>query len=158
MSTKLMSFMNIGDDAYEIADEEARDDIDTLTTQLNSYNTITITPTLRTGFELYNDNGTLVLRKQGNVVYFRGVITPSTPIEIGASGTPFADIPVGFRPNELVYQLCQGSNGSMWFLQVNSSGVCYISRFRDVSDAEKSFRTTGASDWNWFPFSITWIQ
>ncbi len=115
------------------------------------------TPTISSGWELYDSSNPLVLRRQGRTVYFRGVLKPTATTTLNSTAVQIASIPAGFRPSELVYQLCQGSGTSMWFLQINSSGVVYASRFRDVGNANGSYTQAQTTTYNWFPFSVSWI-
>ena len=115
------------------------------------------TVTLSSGWELYDSSAPIVLRRQGNVVYLRGVIAPSQEYTLGATAVQVGQIDdSAFYPDELVYQLCQGSDRSMWFLQVNSAGKIFASRHRDSNGT--SYTTVSSTSYRWFPFSITWIK
>lgn len=105
-------------------------------------------------WEDYNSSGTPVVRRWGPFVYLRGVVKPTQTIQFnGAEAETIGQIPAGFRPSELVYQLCQGSGTSSYLLQVNSSGYVFISRTRDVDGSQYFDATTSM----WFPFSVSWL-
>ena len=115
------------------------------------------TVTISSGWQLYDSSAPIVLRRQGNVVYLRGVIAPSQEYTLGATAVQVGQIDdSAFYPDELVYQLCQGSDRSMWFLQVNSAGKIFASRHRDSNGT--SYTTVSSTSYRWFPFSITWIK
>ena len=113
--------------------------------------------TYESGWEDYQTGSTPVVRRQGRVVYMRGIVKPTATTTLGTTSVKIGTIPTGYRPSELVYQLCQGSGTSIYFLQINSSGEVFIGRLRDVANSNGTYTDGTTSAYSWFPFSVSWI-
>ena len=113
--------------------------------------------TYESGWEDYQTGSTPVVRRQGRVVYMRGIVKPTATTTLGTTSVQIGTIPTGYRPSELVYQLCQGSGTSIYFLQINSSGEVFIGRLRDVANSNGTYTDGTTTAYSWFPFSVSWI-
>lgn len=113
--------------------------------------------TYESGWEDYQTDSTPIVRRQGRVVYMRGIVKPTATTTLGTTSVKIGTIPTGYRPSELVYQLCQGSGTSIYFLQINSSGEVFIGRLRDVANSNGTYTDGTTTAYSWFPFSVSWI-
>ena len=113
--------------------------------------------TYESGWEDYQTGSIPIVRRQGRVVYMRGIVKPTATITLGTTSVKIGTIPTGYRPSELVYQLCQGSGTSLYFLQINSSGEVFIGRLRDVANSNGTYTDGTTTAYSWFPFSVSWI-
>lgn len=114
------------------------------------------TLTLTADFKVYSGqaaNTPWCRKTSSGLVEVRGAVSPTAADNaIGTNtATVICTLPVGFRPAEGFYQLCQGSGNALWLLSVAPDGTVGAARHRDVTGPT----TPGTS--SWLPFHITFI-
>ena len=103
-------------------------------------------------FKDYGDlayNGAQV-RRIGNMVYLRGVATPTHVVPGAIYITRMGNLPSGFRPDINVQFVCQGSGANRYMLSVYTDGNFGASRY---GTSEMSDIPTSA----WLPFNISYV-
>lgn len=94
-----------------------------------------ITPTLNSAFTHYADNQQVQYRRVGQVVQIRGAAKPTAQIAAGGSATIFT-LPLGFRPSRRVNSLEQGSDRSIWLMNIDpDTGNVLFERYRNGDTA-----------------------
>lgn len=111
-------------------------------------------------FEPYNSNDTkdgVRYRKDGRVVEVRGVIKPTQTIPVSTSDAyhEICKLPEQYRPDSVVYTLCQGSGACVWLLRIEPNGQVLMARYRDgtgliAMEVTDSFQP-------WLPFHVTYL-
>lgn len=103
------------------------------------------------GFKSYNDSEANGVRYKriGNVVYVRGIATPTAQIASGKI-TTMCTLPTGYRPTGIDRGIgrMQGSGMNSWDLHVKTSGQVTIERYGTTTN---SAIATGA----WLPFDFS---
>jgi hypothetical protein len=110
--------------------------------------------TLEDNFKNYNDVAANApkVKRCGNVVCVRGIITPKQAFTSDASSLTFASgIPEAWRPAIAQQCVCQGSSMNKWLLSVSTSGTLAISRYGTTTVG------TSCPAGAWLPFSFTYI-
>ena len=98
--------------------------------------------TLANNFETYGSSP-LEVRKIGNIVMLRGVITPKTNTTLNQ--TNIAALPVGFEPSDCnINVVQQGSQANRWLLRINTDGIIQGDRY---SNNETANGTAVAGAW-----------
>ena len=116
----------------------------------NSSGTSSSALPLASGAAAYNDDQTPNVVKWGKVVQVVGAVKPKSEVAAGGSLT-IGTLPSGSRPRQSFAQLCQGSSGTVWLLEVNSNGAMTASRYRNGS-TNIAMPTTA-----WLPFNVTFV-
>jgi hypothetical protein len=110
-------------------------------------------------FKQYNAGVHPQIRRSGNVVYFRGAISPNSAAGVTAvqsstvdANSIFTIIPAGYRPSasaeaQQPVWVCQGSQNDRWALRVYDTGNAYAHRYGEGA----------ASTSSWLPFAVTWL-
>ena len=100
-----------------------------------------------------NTSNALKYRRVGKVVDICGSVSPTTTSALadGKSVTAFT-LPSGYRPARTRTYLCQGSNLSIFMLQIQSGGAVAISRYRDTG---ATAYPTSVATTTWLPISAT---
>lgn len=104
----------------------------------------------------YEAGVTPAVKRWGPFVHLSGAVTPksittlnaNTPVQIGS-------IPAAFAPSRQQRFLCQASGTAIFCLTVSAAGSVFISRYRDIGNANGQY--TDAEPGNWFPFSVSWL-
>ena len=116
------------------------------------------TLTLTSDFKAYSaetlDDGEylgVILYSLGPFVELFGTVSPKASLASGAEKT-ITTIPSGYRPRKGIVQLCQGSSGNSWMLQVATNGAVIFSRYRSGA----SYTSCGTNVW--LPFHACWIK
>lgn len=107
-----------------------------------------IEATLSSSFTVYNSGVPVQYRKIGNVVYIQGVIKPRSAIAGSDSGVTIFTLPEGYRPNQSLQWLCQGSSANKWLLAVHATGNVTFARYGTTS-------YTQATTSVWLPFTAS---
>lgn len=116
-------------------------------------------PTLTSQFTMYGTSESANkprYRKDGRLVEVRGIVTPTSDIAGSNDILPIFTLPEGYRPNSLIYALCQGSGTCSWLLRITDDGEVGFSRYRDgtgYTTAKANSDNTGT----WLPFQITYL-
>lgn len=64
-------------------------------------------------------------------------------------------LPEQFRPNDNLEILCQGSQMSVFLLNINPNGVVQVSRYRFTNSTNSTYPSIPSG--TWLPFNATWI-
>lgn len=110
--------------------------------------------TLSTTFKLYNDNAVNQpkVKRCGNVVCVRGVLTPGLDLETNGTGIELASgIPADMRPALSQHCVCQGSSMNKWLLTITTGGALTLARYGTTTLGTTC--PAGA----WLPFSFTYM-
>lgn len=98
--------------------------------------------TLANNFETYGSDP-LEVRKIGNIVMLRGVITPKTNVTLNQ--TNIAALPVGYEPSGCnINWVQQGSGSNRWLARINEDGIIQGDRY---SNNETANGTAVAGAW-----------
>lgn len=105
---------------------------------------------LGSGVTAYESSSTPKCHKWGNVVCVCGEVKPTAAV--AANGTlNIGTLASGYRPKSKVVQLCQGSGGAVWLLEVFADGNMRASRYRNGSTYAEMTTST------WLPFNVTFV-
>lgn len=111
------------------------------------------TATLTSSFETYSGNteNTLKYRRKGNVVYVKGVVTPTATLTGGTDNVNITTLPAGYRPAVQQNFICQGSGTAIWLCTVTSAGIIRFARYRTGDTWANAAANT------WLPIDISFI-
>lgn len=115
--------------------------------------------TLTSQFDLYtagDANSKPIVRKFGNVCDFTAVLTPTSAIAGSTTLHTITTIPEGFRPSQVVRQICQGSGNAQWLLSIATDGTVSFSRYHTTASGANAYASCAAG--NWLPIHATWIM
>ena len=109
--------------------------------------------TLTSSFETYSGNteNALKYRRKGNVVYVKGVVTPTATLTGGTDNVNITTLPAGYRPVVQQNFVCQGSGTAIWLCTVTSGGVVRFARYRTGDKWADATANT------WLPIDISFI-
>ena len=112
-----------------------------------------ITPTLEDGFELYSTGSASAVRyrKVAGIVEIRGAVKPTAAIAGSDTTYPIFTLPEGYRPDNTIRVMCQGSYWHHWLLMVKTTGEVSFSRYSEGT------KFTEAPTTAWLPFQLTFI-
>ena len=111
------------------------------------------TLTLTSEFKNYNNNNSFrpKIKKEGNVVTIKGIISPTANITNTSTEHIMFVIPEKYRPTDMpLHQVCQASGMNRWLLIVAIGGNVTLSRYGTTE-----MTTAPAS--SWLPFTITYL-
>lgn len=99
------------------------------------------------------DQSAVQIRRSGNIVQFKGAITPSSRLAGGFESYVVLTVPAAYRPSGISpgTAICQGSSRSTWLAQVLPDGSFMAGRYGSGSSYQDN--TPG----NWMPFDLSWI-
>lgn len=111
-----------------------------------------IEATLGSNFNLYSSSEPVRYRKIGNIVNIVGTVSPKSALTINADNRfTIMTLPDGFRPKQIVSQICQGSTQYIWLLQISAtSGDVRLGRYRMTNASSYTNCPSGA----WLPFNV----
>ena len=112
-----------------------------------------ITPTIEDGFELYSTGAASAVRyrKVAGIVEIRGAVKPKASIAGSDTTHTIFTLPEGFRPDNVIRVVCQGSYWYHWLLMVKTNGEVSFSRYSDGNGFLEAPTTA------WLPFQLTFI-
>ena len=104
-------------------------------------------------FELYSTGATSAVRyrKIAGIVEIRGAVKPKSAITGTDTTHTIFTLPEGYRPDNVIRVLCQGSYWYHWLLMIKANGEVSFSRYSDGN----SFLEAPATAW--LPFQVTFI-
>lgn len=114
----------------------------------------TQTLTLGSEFNLYTSGDSAMaptLHIWGKIVTLTGCVTPKSNFAANDSNHLICTIPEGYRPQQVMYMIMQGSTRNKWQLSIGSAGSVNMSRYRTIGSWVSC--TAGS----WLPFNATWI-
>lgn len=111
------------------------------------------TATLTSSFKTYSGNteNALKYRRKGNVVYVKGVVTPTATLTGGTDNVNITTLPAGYRPAVQQNFVCQGSGTAIWLCTVTSAGIIRFARYRTGDTWANAAANT------WLPIDISFI-
>jgi hypothetical protein len=109
---------------------------------------------IASGWETYGNTEPPTVRRQGKTVQFVWACNPTADILLNTTQVTVCTLPVGFRPSQNFYCLCQCSGTSFFMLGIATNGNVMVSRLRDIDGT--GFETATSS--MWFPISATWVM
>ena len=107
-------------------------------------------------FNTHSSGQELKVRRVGKIVQLTGWATPKSAMTIGADNPKtICILPEQFRPNSSLAILCQGSQMSVFLLDIGASGVVQVSRYRFTNSTSSTYSSVPSG--TWLPFTATWI-
>lgn len=106
-----------------------------------------------TGFEPYTTDVYPVLNTYGNVCTLYGAVKPTASVTMDATQRNLFTLPAGYRPTQVVAQVCQASARRVFLLRIETTGEVSVSRLRDTNSSSYS----SASTTEWLPFTVTYV-
>lgn len=112
-----------------------------------------ITPTIGEEFELYSAGAASAVRyrKIAGIVEVRGAVKPKSAITGTDTTHTIFTLPEGYRPDNVIRVLCQGSYWYHWLLMIKANGEVSFSRYSDGNSFLEAPTTA------WLPFQVTFI-
>ena len=107
-------------------------------------------------FNTHSSGQELKVRRVGKIVQLTGWATPKNAMTIDADNPKtIGTLPEQFRPNANLEILCQGSQMSVFLLNINPNGTMQISRYRFTNSTSSTYSSVPSC--TWLPFTATWI-
>lgn len=108
--------------------------------------------TLTSNFKPYDDDleNTPKYRVRDKIVEIRGAISPTTAHMTSNTRETIATLPVGLRPSDDIYKVCQGSGKNTWLFSVQPNGDITFSRYGTTEFAN-------VPNTAWLVFQITYL-
>lgn len=132
------------------------DSLNTSITNLGNVDTGWIKLPWSSGFATHSTGQDAKVRRVGKIVQLIGWAKPTSNMTIDADHPKtLLTLPKQFRPNGNLEILCQGSQMSVFLLDINPNGIVQVSRYRFTNSTSSTYPSISSGAW--LPFNATWI-